>query len=65
MLKIFNGQNPLQFVNKLINQLEPIVQQILGTDSSSVGKIVDGVSFEIAYNYFYTITNHYKVAVCI
>lgn len=44
VLKIPNGQDPLSFVQNLVGQLEPIVNQLLGTVSSGVGEIVDDVS---------------------
>lgn len=45
VLNIPKGQDPLSFVQNLVGQLEPIVNQLLGTVSSGVGEIVDDVSF--------------------
>lgn len=44
VLKIPSGTDPLAFVQNLVGQLEPIVNQLLGTVSSGVGEIVDDVS---------------------
>jgi hypothetical protein len=38
VLNIPSGQDPLAFVQNLVSQLEPIVNQLLGTVSSGVGK---------------------------
>jgi hypothetical protein len=44
VLNIPNGQDPLAFVQNLVSQLEPIVNQLLGTVSSGVGEIIGDVS---------------------
>jgi hypothetical protein len=44
ILQIPSGQDPLSFVQNLVSQLEPLVDQLLGTVSSGVGEIVDDVS---------------------
>jgi hypothetical protein len=51
IVKILNipaGQDPLAFVQNLVSQLEPIVNQLLGTVSSGVGEVIDDVS-----NYYF------------
>jgi hypothetical protein len=45
VLQIPSDQDPLAFVQNLVAQLEPIVNQLLGTVSSGVGEIVDDVRF--------------------
>lgn len=44
VLNIPKGQDPLSFVQNLVSNLEPLVNQLLGTVSSGVGEIVDDVS---------------------
>jgi hypothetical protein len=44
VLNIPSGQDPLAFVQNLVSQLEPVVDQLLGTVSSGVGEIIDDVS---------------------
>jgi hypothetical protein len=44
VLNIPSGTDPLAFVQNLVSQLEPIVNELLGTVSSGVGEIVDDVS---------------------
>ena len=51
ILNIPDGADPLGFVQSLVSQLQPIVDQLLGTVSSGVGEIVGDVSHCVVKGY--------------